>query len=120
MTRDEERALALFSPGMARMPAGLVDARNAIYRNAADHCDLAEYLAAVAILADAATRIREIAATCSRAGPLNEVATYIEDEAPWPLQSEAMAWNDDRDARIDGNRLDNSRAWHPRDLGGDQ
>lgn len=106
MTPAAARALALFTPGMARMPAGLVDLRNAIYRDAADHTDLPEYLAAIAILADAATRIREIAATCSRAGPLNEIAKYIEEDTGWPLEAEAMNWDDDRDARRHGDRLD--------------
>ena len=98
------------STAAAKMPEPIRGVRDALYRDAADHTDLAEYLATLTIAAEAAQRIRELAATCARPGPLTEMATVIEEDASWPLQQEAMRWNDDRDARAWGDLLDQRRA----------
>lgn len=39
------------------------------------------------------------------------------EDAVGDLKLRAWAWEDDRAARQHGNRLDNSRAWHARDVG---
>lgn len=105
------------TPGRMPVSEAIADARNSITIDAHDHTDHAEHMAALTIAAEAAHRIREIAAGCSRPGPMNEMAEAVEESA-WPIEREAQRWDDERDARIDGNRMDNSRAFHPRMEGG--
>lgn len=100
----------------APIPAGLRDVRNAMFRDAWDHSDLDRYLMAITEASALVVRLRQIAADCERADPLLKFAEAIEDAA-FPLESEAHQWDDGRDARQHGNRLDNSRAWHPREVG---
>ncbi len=96
------------TPGRLTVTEAIRTARDALYRDAHDHTDIAEQIAVLSILAEAAQRIREIAATCARPGPVNEVAGLVED-ATTPLETEAMNWDDNRDARAWGDRLDARR-----------
>ena len=102
---------------MDMIPAGLRSVRVAMFRDAPDHTDLDAYQTAITEASALVVRLRQIAATCERAQPLLEFAEQIEDAA-FPLEREAMEWDDARDGRVAGNRLDNSRVWQPRDLGG--
>lgn len=97
------------TPGRLIVTEAIRAVRDALYRDAGDHTDLAEMLQAVTIAAEAAHRIREIAAGCARPGPLNEMAGLIED-ATTPMETEAMNWDDNRDARAWGDLLDRRRA----------
>lgn len=90
------------------MPAGLRDTREAMIRDAEDHTDLTEYLTGITEASALVVRLRQIAATCSRAVPLLEFAEAIEDAA-YPLEREAARWDDARDARAWGNKLDQRR-----------
>ena len=100
----------------APLPAGLRATRDALHRDAWDHTDLAEYLTAITEASALIVRLRQIAAECARAAPLLKFAEAIEDAA-YPIESEAMDWDDNRPARQHGNRLDTSRVWRPEDLG---
>lgn len=89
----------------APIPARLRDVRNAMFRDAWDHSDLDRYLMAITEASALVVRLRQIAADCERADPLLKFAEAIEDAA-FPIEAEAMAWDDGRDARQHGNRLD--------------
>ena len=97
-------------------PAKLRATRDAFYRDAWDHADLAEYQAAITEASALVVRLRQMAATCERPKPLLAFADAIEDAA-FPLEQEAWRWDDARAARQAGNRLDTSRVWRPEDLG---
>jgi len=90
------------------IPATLRDTRNALIRDAWDHDDIAEYETAITEASALVVRLRQIAATCMRPQPLLEFAEQIEDAAA-PLETEAMNWDDGRDGRAWGNRLDARR-----------
>lgn len=105
---------------LPRQPAGPVPAvlratRDVLFRDAWDHDDIAEYQDVIIEVSALVVRLRQMAATCSRPDPILKVAEAIEDAA-YPLEREAHTWDDDRDARRHGNRLDNSRAWHSSDV----
>ena len=98
------------------IPATLHKARVCLFRDAYDHADIDAYQTAITEASALVVRLRQIAATCEHAQPMLEFAEQIEDAA-FPLEREALRWDDDRDARVAGNRLDSSRVWQPRDLG---
>lgn len=93
---------------LAPLPDGLADARNALLRDAEDHTDLTEHMQVIAIIAEARSRVIEIAARCARVQPILDVADAL-DDAAFPLTCEAHAWDDDREARQHGDRLDQRR-----------
>lgn len=108
--------LTLMPTPTPKLPEPLADAHAEMLRDAHDHPDLPEYVAALHEIADCMRRLRQIAAPCMRPAVLNAVAESI-GESLWPLEEETARWDADRDARIAGNRLDDSRACGPRDFG---
>lgn len=88
--------------------AALHGVRNTLYRDAADHTDIDAYQAAITEASALVVRLRQIAAGCSRPKPLLEFAEQIEDAA-FPLEAEAMDWDDGRDGRAWGDKLDARR-----------
>lgn len=99
-----------------KMPETLAAVNDALIRDAADHPDRAEYVQVLHELSECVRRLREIAVSCMRPAVVNDVAEQVE-QAAWPMESEFMRWDDDREGRIAGNRLDNSRAWAPAAVG---
>jgi hypothetical protein len=111
-----ERASRLFIPvPVQKLPASLASTRDEIARYAHDHSDLSEQMQALHIAAEAARRIRALAAGCECSAPMNDFAEQIEVSA-YPLENEAMRWDDERDDRRHRNSLDRSRVWRPCDL----
>ena len=98
------------------MAATLAQTRDAILRDAPDHTDATEHMQAIAIIAEAHERVLLLVPGCAHPGPLVAVAAALVD-ALWPLREEATRWDDERDGREAGNRLDNSRVWHPAQIG---
>jgi hypothetical protein len=107
--------LTLLPSPPQKMPDALASTRDAITQYAADHSDLSEQMQALHIAAEAVQRIRALAAGCECSAPLHAFAEQIE-EAAFPLENEAMRWDDERDDRRHRNSLDRSRVWRPCDL----
>jgi len=107
--------LHLMPTSAPKMPETLASVSDTLLRDAADHPDQPEYVQVLHEASECARRLREIATSCMRPAVVNDVAEQIE-QAMWPMESEIMRWDDDRAGRVAGNRLDNSRAWHPREL----
>lgn len=95
-------------PTAAPQPAWCSTALANIDAHAYDHPDIDAYQAAITEASALVVRLRQIAAGCSRAKPLLEFAEQIEDAA-FPLETEAMDWNDGRDGRAWGDKLDARR-----------
>lgn len=108
VSAHEARARRLFVPSNGG-PDRMSEARASYMRDAWDHRDIDEHMRVFAILREAAQRIRDLAPSCLKPDVLNDVAAVIEVEAAWPLTSEAIDWNDDRDARRDGDQHDFNR-----------
>jgi hypothetical protein len=90
------------------IPADLRSARDTLYRDAWDHDDIAEYQSAITEASALVVRLRQIAAECTQPEPLLKFAEAVEDAA-FPLEREAWRWEDGRDGRAAGNRLDAQR-----------
>lgn len=108
--------LHLMPTSAPKMPEPLASVCDTLLRDAPDHSDLPEYVQVLHEAAECSRRLREIATSCMRPDVVNEVAGQIE-QAIWPLENEIARWDDDRAGRVAGNRLDNSRAWHAREVG---
>lgn len=101
--------LTLIPTSSPKMPEPLARLRDEVIRYAWDHADADEHQHALAIMADAAQRIRALAVSASRSAPLAALADEIE-ECGHALEAEAMRWDDGRDERAHGVRLDARRA----------
>ena len=93
----------------AKLPEPLAGLRDEILRNAWDHADADEHMQALQIMAEAAQRIRALAVSAAHSKPLAALAEEIE-ECGHALETEAMNWDDNRDARAWGDLLDRRRA----------
>ena len=100
--------LTLIPTSSPKMPEPLAQLRDEILRYAWDHADADEHQQALASMAESAQRIRALAVSASRPAPLAALADEIE-ECGHALETEAMRWDDGRDERAHGDRLDARR-----------